>query len=174
MHSYHCEALDIFQCSILGSCLLYENCAHWCTDLEAPTGAVCADAPPHGSKERREEGDTEGEAIQGQSNVKSRAEDDDNMVNIDDAQGKTYQCTDTHRGVLTCDGGFCYVEPGHWCAKGSSCHDDCACCKKDKKRGTDTARSVERAPEVRTPSESESIVAAQVLDSHYGPCPKEF
>jgi hypothetical protein len=44
-HSYHCDALDITQCSILGTCSLYENCAHWCVDMTAPGGAVCADSP---------------------------------------------------------------------------------------------------------------------------------
>jgi hypothetical protein len=170
--SYHCEALDIHQCSILGSCSLFENCVHWCIDLEAPGGAVCADAPPHGFEVPQGSSDTWNEAAQGHNNVKSRDEASD-MDHSDDAQGKTHQCTDTHRGILTCEGGFCYVEPGHWCAKGSSCYDDCACCKKDKKRGIDTTRSTERASEVRTPSESESIVAAQVLDSPYGTCSKQ-
>jgi hypothetical protein len=50
--SYHCEELDITQCSILGSCSLYENCPHWCVDLTAPGGAVCADTPPKDIKSR--------------------------------------------------------------------------------------------------------------------------
>jgi hypothetical protein len=44
---YHCEQLDIYQCSILGSCSLYENCKTWCIDLTAPGGAKCADAMPN-------------------------------------------------------------------------------------------------------------------------------
>lgn len=41
--SYHCEALGIIKCTVLGSCSLYKHCAHWCVDLNAPGGAVCAD-----------------------------------------------------------------------------------------------------------------------------------
>jgi hypothetical protein len=52
--SYHCGTLDIYQCSILGSCSLYESCMHWCIDLEAPGGAVCADAPPKDVETRDE------------------------------------------------------------------------------------------------------------------------
>jgi hypothetical protein len=121
--SYNCQALDIYECNILGSCLLFENCAHWCVDLTAPNGAVCVDAPPTSVEAPRED-------------VKAR-DDVDSTDSVDDKNGKTYECTANHAGVLTCEFGFCSVEPGDWCAKGWSCRDSCACCKNGKKRGTE-------------------------------------
>jgi hypothetical protein len=50
--SYQCEALDISQCDVYGSCIIYENCAHQCVDLKAHSGAVCSDAPPKHVKAR--------------------------------------------------------------------------------------------------------------------------
>ncbi|KAF1916811.1 hypothetical protein BDU57DRAFT_548437 [Ampelomyces quisqualis] len=55
-YTYHCEALGITQCNVLGSCTLYENCAHWCVQLSAPGGAVCADAPPKSVEARADPG----------------------------------------------------------------------------------------------------------------------
>jgi hypothetical protein len=92
----------------------------------------------------------------------------------DGVQGKCYDCTDSHQGVLTCEYGFCYVEPKHWCANGWSCHDDCSCCKKDRKRGSENIRSVEAAPKVCTLPNSESIIAAHILESLYGSYRREL
>jgi hypothetical protein len=53
--------------------------------------------------------------------------------------------TSFSRGVLTCKDWFCYVKPGDWCrTDGYSCHDDCNCCRKDRKRGI----SAEAGPKV--------------------------
>lgn len=52
--SYHCEELDISKCNILGSCTFFEHCEHWCVDLTAPGGAVCADGPPEHIETRGE------------------------------------------------------------------------------------------------------------------------
>jgi hypothetical protein len=253
--SYHCEELDIHKCNILGSCILFENCAHWCIDLTAPTGAVCGDAPPNGvgardkvdsihatdsienknSKtyectanhagvltcafgfcavkpddwcakgwscrdscaccKKGKKRDTEStcksrkkrevEAPRSVSDsparevadVKPRADIDyiASTDSVDDKSKKTYMCTDTRRGVLTCQWDFCYVEPGHWCANNWFCCDECACCRNGKKRVIAGARAVERAPEVegRTTSTIERDVPAQVLHT-YGSCPQDF
>ncbi|KAH4038039.1 hypothetical protein HBI25_037480 [Parastagonospora nodorum] len=50
---------------------------------------------------------------------------------LDAAEKETYECSNDHRGRMSCNYGFCAVKPGDWCWKGYSCRDDCACCKKD-------------------------------------------
>jgi hypothetical protein len=41
----------------------------------------------------------------------------------------SYQCSDDHTGVLKCQYGFCQTD--HYCKKGESCRDGCACCKRN-------------------------------------------
>jgi hypothetical protein len=118
---------------------------------------VCADVPPANVEAPREQ-------------VKARGEVDA-IDSVDNKNGKTYMCTDTHRGVLTCEYDFCYVENGHWCRNGWSCRDECACCRKDKKREINSARVAERTPEVITLSVVERNVPVQVFDT-YGSCPQ--
>jgi hypothetical protein len=50
--SYHCEALDILQCNLDGSCTIFQNCAHRCINLNAFGGAVYDDEPPKYIKAR--------------------------------------------------------------------------------------------------------------------------
>jgi hypothetical protein len=39
------------------------------------------------------------------------------------------ECSNDHTGVLICRFGFCSTDL--YCKRGESCHDDCACCKKN-------------------------------------------
>ncbi|KAF2036266.1 hypothetical protein EK21DRAFT_106370 [Setomelanomma holmii] len=200
-YRYHCEALDIYKCGVLGSCSLYEDCKTWCIDLTAPGGARCADAPPKAVEARAEKTTTSdlGTQYKNDDDFKFYCVDDnvnqchariklpciiiDHCANgcmtLDDgvsclespavtardefeagfvstAQSKCdgqpdgcKMCTGTRRGVLTCIGSFCAVKPGDWCSKDTSCHDDCDCCEKGRKRAVMTAKSLESAPQVK-------------------------
>lgn len=108
--------------------------------------------------------------------------DEGNSAGLEEAQGNCdlnnpnvcHECTSTHRGVLTCVGGFCAVRPGDWCKSGWSCRDDCNCCKKDRKRGTRAVEASESTAEVRTIPKGEPAGTVHKLDGTYGSCPKEF
>jgi hypothetical protein len=135
-------------------CESIEHCADGCYDTGH--GALCVDKA-----------------------IKSRDGPDSASVTAaqskcDGVSGKCRVCTPTHRGVYTCEYDFCAVKPGDWCRSGWSCHDDCDCCKKDRKRGAKTLeRSIDNL-EVSPVRKCEPVEPAQVLDSPYGSCPKEF
>ncbi|KAJ4369056.1 hypothetical protein N0V83_006139 [Neocucurbitaria cava] len=78
------------------------------------------------------------------------------------ADVKTYECSADYRGVRTCQYGFCYVEPGHWCKANESCRNDCACCKKN--RGLSRRVEAVGVPEVVTARGEDNVEISQVQD----------
>jgi hypothetical protein len=156
-----CSGLVILLCDLFGSaCSLVEFCTEGC--FNTGHGPSCVNSADKGSPKM--------------SSVKLRRQPDLAAVSVDQGNcdgvpGKCRQCTDTHRGVYTCQGGFCAVEPGDWCKGSWSCHDDCNCCKRDRKRSIVDMKSSEKALKVRSIVKRESVGPAQVLDAPYGPLP---
>jgi hypothetical protein len=85
------------------------------------------------------------------------------------AQPGTYECSNDRTGVLICRFGFCSTD--HYCSskKGESCHDDCACCKKNGLASRQEA-------DVSSLSEDLSVLLSPVLavsdatSTSYGSC----
>jgi hypothetical protein len=141
-----CDGLDIQRCSHdLTICWSIEHCADGCYDTGH--GALCVDRT-----------------------IGSRDEPDSASVSVaqskcDGISGTCRECTSTRRGVYTCEFGFCAVKPGDWCRTGWSCHADCDCCKKDRKRGAKALEKTIDNLEVSPVRNSEPFEPAQVLDS---------
>lgn len=106
----------MFACDLDGSCSPIGHCS---MSRLAPKHCV---SKPHGA------------SCEPVSTATSKDVDEVKSINsqasITTAQSKYKECTSDHRGVRTCDFGFCYVVPGDWCKASESCHADCQCCKK--------------------------------------------
>jgi hypothetical protein len=147
-----CSGLNIQRCGLNGSsCYSVDYCVNGCFDTGH--GAQCVDRA--------------GPEPKSASVTTAQSK-------CDDVSEPCRECTPTRRGVFTCEYGFCAVKPGDWCRKGWSCHDECDCCMKDRNRGGKTLERSTDNLKVSSARRSEPVDPAQVLDSPYGPCPKEF
>lgn len=78
----------------------------------------------------------------------------------------THWLTSCSKSVLTCKNWFCATRPGDYCTRGKYCHDDCNCCRKDRKRSPPAAA----VPKVRTSPVSKPFVVTRDPGSTYGNC----
>ncbi|RMZ74242.1 hypothetical protein GMOD_00003250 [Pyrenophora seminiperda CCB06] len=120
-HLYKCGMGEVvLACFSPNACPVLEKCATKC--VQGSEGAGCV---------------TEATTVTIVANLEAhQAVHTADTNDVDDVAKKTYQCSNDHTGVLVCQYGFCSTD--HYCNKGTTCRDRCACCKKGSHEVADT------------------------------------